>query len=370
MLSTTRKIMLSTLGAAALVMAPIAQHATPLLDAFAGASIAKANNGNGGGNGGGSGGGNGGGNGGGHGGGNGGGSGGGHGNAGGSGGGRSAGNGFGQSSGFTSNGNKVGGLFGALFGQQTKTANTPKAQGAKQNRSSSVSKASLGKAAGQKRERNFNAKLAGLNSLKRSYRAYMNTSDPRMAAISQFVRDSVAYEAALAAAAVAQQELEAALQAFSALTSNLAAYDEFSYLDISLADLEARQTSLQGIYDQLSAIDPADLTAEQSEDLDAVTQELGAVNDVLASTKATNLSAKTEAASIADDTVKTTEALVTDEVLKQALLDAANRNRVAEYGEENYVDQQMLDWAKDLLGVGPDAYGKIDQVREASETAG
>jgi hypothetical protein len=52
-----------------------------------------------------------------------------------------------------------------------------------------------------------------------------------------------------------------------------------------------------------------------------------------------------------------------DEALKAALLDAANDNRVAEYGEENYVDQEMMDWAKDLLGVG-DAYGKIDEVRE------
>jgi hypothetical protein len=48
-----------------------------------------------------------------------------------------------------------------------------------------------------------------------------------------------------------------------------------------------------------------------------------------------------------------------DEALKVALLDAANDNRVAEHGDD-YIDQEMMDWAKDLLGVG-DAFGKIDE---------
>jgi hypothetical protein len=54
-----------------------------------------------------------------------------------------------------------------------------------------------------------------------------------------------------------------------------------------------------------------------------------------------------------------------DEALKAALLDAANENRVAEFGDD-YVDDEMMDWAKDLLGVG-DAVGKIDEVRETLE---
>ena len=64
---------------------------------------------------------------------------------------------------------------------------------------------------------------------------------------------------------------------------------------------------------------------------------------------------------------------VIDEALAEALLAAANENRVNEYGAENYVDDEMLNWAKDLLGVD-DAVGKIDQMREAleaeQETAG
>ena len=52
-----------------------------------------------------------------------------------------------------------------------------------------------------------------------------------------------------------------------------------------------------------------------------------------------------------------------DEALKQALLDAANKNRVAQYGDD-YVNDDVMDWAKDVLGVGG-AVGKIDQVRES-----
>jgi len=54
-----------------------------------------------------------------------------------------------------------------------------------------------------------------------------------------------------------------------------------------------------------------------------------------------------------------------DEALKQALLDAANKNRVAQYGDD-YVNDDVMDWAKDVLGVG-DAFGKIDEVQETLE---
>ena len=47
-----------------------------------------------------------------------------------------------------------------------------------------------------------------------------------------------------------------------------------------------------------------------------------------------------------------------------ALLDAANKNRVAQYGEDNYVNDDVMNWAKDVLGVG-DAVGKIDEVRDS-----
>jgi hypothetical protein len=52
-----------------------------------------------------------------------------------------------------------------------------------------------------------------------------------------------------------------------------------------------------------------------------------------------------------------------DEALRQALVDAANKNRVEQYGDD-YINDDVMEWAKDVLGVG-DRYGTIDQVREA-----
>jgi hypothetical protein len=54
-----------------------------------------------------------------------------------------------------------------------------------------------------------------------------------------------------------------------------------------------------------------------------------------------------------------------DVALRQALLDAANDNRVAQYGDD-YLNDDVMDWSKDVLGVG-DADGKIDQVRDTLE---
>lgn len=105
------------------------------------------------------------------------------------------------------------------------------------------------------------AKLAGLNSLKRNYHAYMNSSDPRMVALSAY------------ALAYAQFELENGTE--------------------------------------VSPTDPA----------------LG------------------------------------DEALREALLAAANPNRVEQYGDD-YIDEATLTWAKDVLGVGP-SVGKIDEIRDS-----
>ena len=52
------------------------------------------------------------------------------------------------------------------------------------------------------------------------------------------------------------------------------------------------------------------------------------------------------------------QAATTDAMLVEALMVAANDNRVAQYGD-GYVDAELLDWAKQQLGVG-DYDGLID----------
>lgn len=349
----------------------VADFSTPSGHGFGTVASAQAGNGNG----------NGGGNGGGRGGGNGGGNAGGHGKGGGvSAGGRGNGNGRGNGGVFGKSGGLMGALTGksksssskksgqSLFGNlglgfgrdKTKTASTgkrnSKARAAKVDLASvPVPSAKPGK------EKNFNAKLAGLNSLNRNYHAYMNAQDPRMAAIRSFVMASADYDIAAASLDEALENLGLAEDAFASsvasLYDGLTTYDGFSLTEPDLTSLESRLTDLEKLE-----------TTELSEDeANAVQAEIDALNAALSGDEAASLRDVQDSVDDAQKSVDELADQVTDEALKEALLDAANKNRVEEYGVENYVDEEMLDWAKDVLGVD-DAYGKIDQVREALES--
>ena len=175
----------------------------------------------------------------------------------------------------------------------------------------------------------LHARLAGLNSLKRNYHAYLNSQAPRFAAIRAFV---------LASAALDPEELAAAQDAFDhrLAQADLEAFDDrFNYDDATLSDLHHR---LDHLNDYLDTVD--DPAAEE---------ERAALKSFLDTQEAKDLAAL--------------EVGTNDEALRQALLDGANRNRVAQYGEDDYVNDEMMDWAKGVLGVG-DEVGKIDEVRE------
>lgn len=350
----------------------VADFSTPSGYGFGTVASAQAGNGNG----------NGGGNGGGHGGGNGGGNAGGH----GKGGGVSAenrGNGNGRGNGNSGLFGKSGGLMGALTGKsksssrksgqslfgnlglgfgrdKTRTASTGKRSS--KSRAAKVNLASVPvPSAKPVKEKNFNAKLAGLNSLNRNYHAYMNAQDPRMAAIRSYVLASIDYEDATATLDEALSKLGLAEENFAnsvaSLYDGLTTYDGFSLAEPDVASLESRLTDLENL----------DTTEMSEDEVAAIQAEIDAINDALSSTEADSLQAMKDNVDDAQKSVDELADQVTDESLKEALLDAANKNRVEEYGVENYVDEEMLDWAKDLLGVD-DSYGKIDQVREAIES--
>jgi len=182
------------------------------------------------------------------------------------------------------------------------------------------------------KEKGLHARLAGLNSLNRNYHAYLNSQSPRMASIRAFVMASANLDIANADLANAQEDFQALVD------TNLQAYDPAFYDDptLTLEDLQER----------------LDVTPED-------TAEFDALKSVLGSDEAKALS---EAELAADKAALGTD----DEALRQALLDAANKNRVAQYGTENYVNDDVMDWAKEVLGVG-DSVGKIDEVRETLE---
>ncbi len=196
-----------------------------------------------------------------------------------------------------------------------------------------------------KSDKKLNARLAGLKSLKRNYHAYLNSQSPRMASIRDFVFASANLDIANENLAAAQAEFDAALA-----QAELTPFDDpldtaGIYDDPSLTDLEDRLAALE-------AIDPAGLTpAEQ----DALEAERTALESLLASEEANSLAE-------AEDTAAAAMVGTDDEALRQALMDAANKNRIAQYGED-YVNDDVMNWAKDVLGVGDD-FGKIDEVRE------
>ena len=176
------------------------------------------------------------------------------------------------------------------------------------------------------KEKSLHARLAGLNSLNRNYHAYLNAKDPRMESIRAFVMASANLDVLGDAEADFQAKLDEA---------NLQAFDQAPgvYDDPSLQDLQDRLDVLEN-----TTVAPEDMEAWQAE-VDGLKAVLGS-DEALALSKA-------------------------EEPLREALIDAANRNRIAQYGDD-YVNDDVMDWAKDVLGVG-DRVGKIDEVRETLE---
>lgn len=169
--------------------------------------------------------------------------------------------------------------------------------------------------------------------------------------------NSIEYEDAIAAADLAQAAFDIAAANFDTKISNIVPHDEFSYAGVSPSDLQQRQSAL-------AEIDATTLTEEKAE---ALAAEIAAV-DAAMSDEATAQYAMAETdLEAARKESEQAGTLVTDDALTEALLAAANKNRVAEYGVDSYVDEEMLDWAKEVLGVD-DAYGKIDEIREYQST--
>ncbi len=198
----------------------------------------------------------------------------------------------------------------------------------------------------------FHAKMAALNSLKRNYHAYLNSKSPRFAAVRAFVMASAEYEIALDNVKAAEQEIAAAEQDFSGAVT-AAGITPFDGVTGVYAD-----ATVESLNDRLDTLKVAQVSPDQEA---ALQVEIDAVESLLAGK---------EASSIADAKAEHEAALATaaaaavgtdDEDLRQALLDMANKNRVARYGDD-YVDTEMMDWAKEVLGVD-DAFGKIDEVR-------
>jgi hypothetical protein len=206
----------------------------------------------------------------------------------------------------------------------------------KGKKSSTAGELSTAKADGADKERNIKAQLAGLNSLKRNINGLMNSADPRLAGIRQFVVASAQAEAALADARAAEDALNGAKSDYMALVRELGLS---GYADYSPSALQTRLNQVESL---LSA-DPsnADLIAEQEALAAALpvleqSPELAAVYDALAAFTAAEQAAAAAGSAANEDS------------LRAALLMAANENRRS----DAYLTDDIMAWANSLLGVG------------------
>ncbi|WP_442583290.1 hypothetical protein ACSBOB_15590 [Mesorhizobium sp. ASY16-5R] len=208
------------------------------------------------------------------------------------------------------------------------------------------------------KEKNFHAKLAGLNSLNRNYQAYLNSQSPRMAAVRAYVMASAELdiardklEDANAHLATAREDFETALDRIDPVPYDgaIGVYDH---------------PTLAGLKDRLDHLKSVDVAPEDEAALNA---EIADLESILGGSEADALADATADAVEARQAADAAAVGTDDMTLREALLAAANQNRVAQYGDD-YVDDDMMDWAKDVLGVGDD-FGKIDEVRESLEAS-
>ena len=204
--------------------------------------------------------------------------------------------------------------------------------------------------------KNFHAKLGRLNSLNRNYHAYLNTKSPHFASLAAFVRASAELDLAQGDLTEARNRLAEAEGRLGTLvsTSGIVAYDDAVgvYDDPTLADLQNR----------LNFLNDATVAPE---DEAAFNEERDALQSILGSEAAAEVGTAKAALDDADGAVAQVSLGTGDDALRQALLDAANENRVTQYGDD-YIDDDVMNWAKQVLGVG-DSFGKIDEVRQALE---
>lgn len=200
---------------------------------------------------------------------------------------------------------------------------------------------------------NLHSKLAGLNSLNRNINGLMNSADPKMVEIRAFVQASAELAAAQIALTAANETLGTAQSNYDALVGSfgLTAFDgdPNAYSDTSLGGLQQRLADLNAII----LADPSNLAAADEANALALAIETVTMSGELAALQAAQTEVATQTAAVTAGLAATT-----DEMLIEALMVAANDNRVAEYGD-GYVDPALLDWAKQRLGVG-DYDGLID----------
>jgi hypothetical protein len=232
----------------------------------------------------------------------------------GGGGGNGNGNGGGNAGGKGASGGKSAG--NSAQGSQSKSASA--ASSVKTNNGATKQEAKQQVAAVAK-EKNLNAQLGSLNSLKRNINAYINSKSPKFALVQEFVKASAQFD-------LAQQKLADA---------NATVEAEQGVLDKYTAELET-----------LNAMDVDALTPEQQARLEALPGLIAEQEGVVEEAKKAAIDAEAAA---------TAAAVGTDDASLEAALEAMSNKTV---------NAEVMTWAKEVLGVGEEI-GKIDEMSAA-----
>lgn len=181
---------------------------------------------------------------------------------------------------------------------------------------------------GQEREKNINALAGGLNSLRRDVNGLLNSNDERMAPF----RDLVVAHANLVLSLRALEDAQMAYEGYVEGLLSGAGLDPALYGDLSPEGLQAEIDAIN---------DPTDPTSILLE-------------GVLAAVEGSQELAYLDSAGVDVDAA---EVGTGDDALIAAIIAGANPNR--EYTEEELA--RLVDWAKEILGVG-EFDGTIDDL--------
>lgn len=177
-----------------------------------------------------------------------------------------------------------------------------------------------------------NSQLGRLNSLKRNTNGLLNSSDPHMAAVRDYVRANAALDAAEAVLTAASADYQSALASFAGVVEDagIVAYDLYDYTGATPETLSTR-------LDDLLAV------AETDPDYAAAQEEALLVSALLETPQALAVSSAATAVTNAQADVAEATAGTTDADLQAALVLAANKD-----GE---ITPEILAWAKTQLGI-------------------
>jgi|GEM_PF-4394525 len=199
--------------------------------------------------------------------------------------------------------------------------------------------------------KNLDAKLGNLVSLERDYHAYLNSDDPNLAAIQAYIGATLHYERVAGGLTRLEEELAAARALVAGPLGGVTAHDGYSYADPASDKFEAR----------LAALDAVDVSALPVEQGRLLQTERLTLKTVLESDDFTVFKTAETAYLDSEEVLATLQGEISDETLAQALIAMADQDLLEEYGDA-YIDAAMLDWAKQVLGVG-NYDGKIDEIR-------